>query len=46
MAMYIPHGKQFSKKNVVVVQKLDYVTRHEPLYGDMAQHVRQLKLRN
>jgi hypothetical protein len=46
VAMYIPHSKQFSEENAAVVQKLDYVTRQEPLYGDMAQHVRQHKLRN
>ncbi len=39
-------GKQFSEENAAVVQKLDFVTRQEPLYGDMAQRVRQLRLRN
>ncbi|KAH8969624.1 hypothetical protein BDL97_02G043000 [Sphagnum fallax] len=39
-------GKRLSEENLTVVQKSDYSTRHEPLYGDMAQLVRQLRLRN
>jgi hypothetical protein len=39
-------GKRLSEENSTVVQKSDYSTRHEPLYGDMAQLVRQLRLRN
>jgi hypothetical protein len=39
-------GKQFSEENAAAVQKLDFVTRQEPLSGDMAQRVRQLRLRN
>jgi hypothetical protein len=39
-------GKRLSEENFTVVQKSDYSTRHEPLYGDMAQLVRQLRLRN
>jgi hypothetical protein len=40
------NGKQFSEENAAAVQKLDFVTRQEPLSGDMAQRVRQLRLRN
>ncbi|CAM6020805.1 unnamed protein product [Sphagnum balticum] len=43
----VPHtGKQFLEENAAAVQKLDFVTRQEPLSGDMAQRVRQLRLRN